>query len=184
MIIEYTNTIPPKTHSTISVAIVLATCAFFFIPTTLIILGYLSSRPTGNLISPLPQGVLSQQPTSTPIQPLPQTDQPVTETPVAQEVSNAPIIAAPGDETSTPETNIVPESSNNIIDKTASVSAGLAEITVSDQDIKTTSQIYLSPRSTDKTIYSVKSKQDGQMIIQVNTPSDTVRYIDYHIVNP
>ncbi len=180
MIIEFTNTIPPKTHSTISVAIVLATCAFFFVPTTLIVLGYLSSQPTGNLISPLPQGVVSdvgiQRDTPTP-----------TSTPPMAKATNestAPIIAAPGDSSASAETNVVPQSATNILDKTASVSAGLTEVTVKDADIKLTSQIYLSPRPGDKDIYSVKNKLEGQMVIVVNSPSDTLRYIDYHIVNP
>jgi len=60
VIIEYSNAKEPRNHTRLSVAIVVASCAFFFIPTTLIVLGYLASQPTGSLISPLPQGVLSQ----------------------------------------------------------------------------------------------------------------------------
>ncbi|OGD73550.1 hypothetical protein A3K29_05520 [Candidatus Collierbacteria bacterium RIFOXYB2_FULL_46_14] len=165
MIIEFTNAVPPKGHSAISVAIVVASCAFFFIPTSLIILGYLSSQPTGSLISPLPQGVLSQ----TPAQPSP---------------TITPLIAAPQETPASTESSVLPSSNSNITDKTATISAGLYEISVADPDIKTTSQIYLSPRDGDKSIYSVKSKQDGQMVISINSPSDTVRYVDYHIVNP
>lgn len=180
MIIEYSNAVPPKGQSVISVAIVVATCAFFFIPTSLIVLGYLSSQPTGTLISPLPQGTMSQAPmfpTATPT-PLAMT------TPAPAPTETAPLIAAPTDSTSSAESNINAEIANNIIDKSASISANLTEVSVTDTDIKTTSQVYLSPRPGDKAIYSVKSKQDGGMVLSVNTASDTVRYIDYHIVNP
>ncbi|NCP47021.1 hypothetical protein COY48_04500 [Candidatus Collierbacteria bacterium CG_4_10_14_0_8_um_filter_43_86] len=174
MIIEFTNTVPPKGHSAISVAIVVASCAFFFIPTTLIVLGYLSSQPTGSLISPLPQGILSQSPTPS-------------ATPIQQPINNhseLPLIAAPQEAPASTPSSVLPESANNIADKTATISASLTEVSVIDQDIKTTSQIYLTPRPDDQSIYSVKSKQEGQMSLSVNTPSDTVRYIDYYIVNP
>ncbi len=174
MIIEFSNAVPPKGHSAISVAIVVASCAFFFIPTTLIILGYLSSQPTGSLISPLPQGILSEvtvTPTTTPI---------VTPSPTQV----LPLIAAPNEATAPAQTNVVPEIAGNITDKTASVSAGQVEVSVSDPDIRAASQIYLTARPGDSSIYSVKTKQEGQMVISVNTPSESVRYIDYHIVNP
>ena len=180
MIIEFTNAVPPKGHSNISVAIVVASCAFFFIPTSLIVLGYLSSQPTGSLISPLPQGILSDvgtqrdTPTSTPA-------------PIQQPITNnseLPLIAAPQEAPISTQSSVLPESNSNITDKTATISAGLAEISVNDPEIKSTSQIYLTARPEDQAIYSVKSKQEGQMIISVNTISDVVRYIDYHIVNP
>ncbi|HCQ31743.1 TPA: hypothetical protein DIU27_05210 [Candidatus Collierbacteria bacterium] len=183
MIIEFTNAVPPKGHSTISVAIVVASCVFFFVPTTLIILGYLSSQPTGSLISPLPQGILSNVGANhdSPAQPTPSIS------PIQQPTTNnreLPLIAAPNESTVPAQTRVVPESASNITDKTATISAGLVEVSITDSDIKATSQIYLTPRSDDKSIYSVKSKQGGQMVISVNTPSDSVRYIDYHIVNP
>ena len=165
MIIEFTNAVPPKGHSAISVAIVVASCAFFFIPTSLIVLGYLSSQPTGSLISPLPQGVLSNQNTNP--------------SPTA-----TPLIAAPKDDDTSTKSSVLSESASNITDKTATISAGLSEVAVQDPDINVTSQIYLSSRPDDKSIYSVKSKQEGQMVITANTPFDTVRYVDYHIVNP
>lgn len=180
MIIEFTNVIPPKGHSSISVAIVVASCAFFFIPTSLIVLGYLSSRPTGTLVSPLPQGVLSEvkftpTPSAAPVEQI---------TPsVTPPVSDTPLIAAPN-ETTAADSTIVTASANNITDHTASVSAGLKEITVDNPEIRDDSQIYLSPRTDDKSIYSIKSKEAGKVIISVDTASDTVRYIDYHIVNP
>lgn len=168
MIIEFTNATPPKGHSTISVAIVVASCAFFFIPTTLIVLGYLSSQPTGSLISPLPQGIISASPNQ----------QPITNNP------ELPLVAAPNEATTPAQTTVVPESDNNITDKTATISAGLVEASVVDPEIKVTSQIYLTARPEDNSVYSVKSKEEGQMVISINTPSDIVRYIDYHIVNP
>lgn len=165
MIIEYSNAKETKSHTRLSVAIVVASCAFFFIPTTLIVLGYLASQPTGTLISPLPQGTLSQNiPEISPASP--------------------PIIAAPSDATSSSPKDISPISGSNITDKVATISAGLLEVSITDPDIKLESQIYLSPRPGDSTIYSVKSKADGQMVIEVNKLSDLVRSVDYHIVNP
>lgn len=163
MIIEYSNAKEAHSHTRLSVVIVVASCAFFFIPTTLIVLGYLASQPTGSLISPLPQGVLSQStPTPSPL----------------------PIIAAPNEATTSALRDISVKTNNNILDKTATVSAGLSEIIVTDPDIKLASQIYLSPRAQDITVYSVKSKEVGQMTIEVDKTSDTVRYVDYQVVNP
>lgn len=167
MIIEYSNAKEPKNHARLSVVIVVASCAFFFIPTTLIILGYLASQPTGTLISPLPQGVISDVGA--------QRDAPVPTT---------PLLAAPSDSTASADANISPVAGSNITDKTASISAGLTQVTVTDPDIKSVSQIYLSPKPEDEAIYSVKSKSEGLMVIEVNTPSDVVRYVDYHLINP
>lgn len=176
MIIEYSNAKEPKNHASLSVAIVVASCAFFFIPATLIVLGYLASQPTGTLISPLPQGILSQNtPTPSPIQEL------KTEN---QDLQSLPLIAAGNDSTSSAQKNISQVAGSNIIDKTASISASLTEVLIMDPDIKLASQIYLSPRLEDSSIYSVKSKAEGQMTVEVNKPSDMVRYVDYHIVNP
>jgi hypothetical protein len=170
MTIEFTNAVAPKAHSAIPVAIIVVSSIFFFIPTTLIILGYLSSQPTGSLISPLPQGVVSQaSPTPAP--------SPAT-------TSAEPIIAGPNESTAAAQTSVVPESESNITDKTATMSAGLIEVGVDDPEIKATSLIYLSPRPEDKSIYAVKSKEEGRMVISANMASDIVRYIDYHIVNP
>ena len=174
MIIESSNAKESKNHTGLSVMIVVASCIFFFIPTTLIVLGYLSSQPTGSLISPLPQGVLSQ------ITPTPS----VIQEELRTENRDLPIIAAPNDATASSPTNITPLAGSNIIDKTATISAGLTEATVTDPDIKSASQIYLSPKPGDESIYSVKSKSEGLMIIEVNSPSDIVRYIDYHLINP
>ncbi|KKT85415.1 MAG: hypothetical protein UW84_C0032G0002 [Candidatus Collierbacteria bacterium GW2011_GWA2_44_99] len=131
VIIESSNAKEPKNHTGLSVMIVVASCIFFFIPTTLIVLGYLSSQPTGSLISPLPQGVLSQ------ITPTPS----VIQEELRTENRDLPIIAAPNDATASSPTNITPLAGSNIIDKTATISAG-------------------------------------------NSPSDIVRYIDYHLINP
>lgn len=176
MIIEYSNAKEPKNHANLSVAIVVTSCAFFFIPTTLIVLGYLASQPTGTLVSPLPQGTLSEvlgtpSPSPTPLAITP------------QQTVSPPVVAAASDATSA-ATNLTQTAGSNIIDKTASISAGLVTTNVSDPDIKQTSQVYLSPRQGDTSVYSVKSKGEGKMQIEVNTPSDTLRYVDYHIVNP
>jgi hypothetical protein len=176
VIIEFSNTIEPKNHSAMAMAIVITACALFFIPTTLIVLGYYSSQPTGTLISPLPEGTLSQKtPTPTSIVPS------VTPTVVPD---NPPLIATDKTATSTANTEATSISGSNITDKVATISANTTETVVKDNFVVDTSQIYLSPRPGDKAIYSLRSKTMGQFIIAVNSASDTVRYIDYSIVNP
>jgi hypothetical protein len=189
--IEFTNAIEPRSHASVSVAIVVAACAFFFIPTTLIVLGYYTSQPTGSLISPLPQGILSNQTGSTtpvPTNSIAETS--LTRAPLPAEVvptatpENAPIIAAPNESTESAEITISPEIANNIIDRVATVPVGTTEELIEDVAIKSSSQIYLSPRMGDKAIYSVKSKEEGRFTITASPASDTIRYVDYQIVNP
>lgn len=176
MIIEYSNAIEPKNHSTMAMAIVITACAFFFIPTSLIILGYYSSQPTGTLVSPLPQGTLSQKPSPTPTQVVPS----VTPSIVPE---NQPIIAS--DNTATEAASkIVSEPGSNINSKVATIEIGTKESTINDPAVNENSAIYLSPRPGDKGLYSLKSKAVGQFTIGVGDISDIVRYIDYHIVNP
>ena len=179
MIIEFSNVIQPKNHSAIGVAIVVTACAFFFIPTTLIILGYYSTQPTGSLISPLPQGVLSEnQPTPEPTT----TAEPTVVPTVAPE--NKAIVAADNSATAAASAKVAPEAGSNIIDKVATVSAGLTETTVKDLEVNDNTQVYLSPRPEDKAVYSVRSKMKGEFVISVSNTSPTDRHIDYHLVNP
>lgn len=180
VIIEFTNAIAPRSHSSVSVAIVVAACAFFFIPTTLIVLGYYSSQPTGTLISPLPQGILSDESSQKIVSPTPAEIIPE----ITPATIEAPIIAAPNESTEAANTTVTPESTSNITDHTATISAAVTEQTILNKDVKSTSQIYLSSKEGDKSIYSVKSKSDGQFIIAADTASDIDRYVDYHIVNP
>lgn len=168
MIIEFQNTIEPKNHSAMAMAIVITACALFFIPTTLIVLGYYSSQPTGTLISPLPQGVLSESPSVTP----------------AVVPENQPIIAADNTATTAADTEVAPVSGSNIVDKVATIDPETTEVVVKDKEVSESSQIYLSPRPGDKAVYSLKSKAAGEFTISVAEASDTLRYIDYSIVNP
>lgn len=182
--IEFTNAIEPRSHASISVAIVVAASAFFFIPTTLIVLGYYSSQPTGTLISPLPAGILSDQRQTLPVASTPTDSPKVIQVTPSVVPANSPIIAAPNDSTASANAAVTPEISNNIIDHTASISAGLSEAEIINPDVRSSSQIYLSPKDGDKGIYSVKSKAEGRFVITANTISDVIRYLDYHIVNP
>jgi len=171
VIIEFQNTIEPKNHSAMAMAIVITACALFFIPTTLIVLGYYSSQPTGTLISPLPEVTLSQT------TPTPQ----VTPT-IAPD--NQPIIAADNAATKAADTQVAPVSGSNITDKVAVIEANTTENIIKDADVTEASQIYLSPRPGDKALYSLRSKATGKFTVVVAQASDTIRYIDYSIVNP
>jgi len=169
VIIEFSNTIEPKNHSTMAMAIVITACALFFIPTTLIILGYYSSQPTGTLISPIPQATLGETtPSVTP----------------AISPQNQPIIASDNPASQSATSEVIPVSGSNMTDKIATINPNTTEVTINDKEVTQNSQIYLSPRPEDKSLYSLKSKADGRFTITVGSSSDTVRYIDYHIVNP
>ena len=186
MIIEFQNTIAPKNHSTMAVAIVITACAFFFVPTTLIILGYYASQPTGTLISPLPQGILSEVPSLTPPAPIAESETPeiIPSITPTQVLDNQPIIAADNTATAAATANVAPVPGSNITDKVATIEPGTTETVVKDPDVTESTAIYLSPRPEDKAIYSVKSKGIGEFTIKVDGQSDIVRSIDYHLVNP
>lgn len=177
MIIEFQNTIEPKNHSAMAMAIVITACALFFIPTTLIVLGYYSSQPTGTLVSPLPQNVLSEQKTTEPVSDIPT----VTPTVVP---NNQPLIAADNTASESANSEVAPVSGSNIVDKVATIEANTTETVVKDPDVTEATQIYLSPRAGDKAIYSLRSKKAGEFTVVVAESSDTVRHIDYSIVNP
>lgn len=168
MIIEFQNTIEPKNHSAMAMAIVITACALFFIPTTLIVLGYYSSQPTGTLISPLPEVTLSQ----------------ATPTPQAPAPENQPIIASDNTATEAANAEVAPVPGSNIIDKVAIIEPNTTESIITDDEVTEATQIYLSPRPGDKALYSLRSKKAGEFTIAVAGASDAIRYIDYSIVNP
>lgn len=176
MIIEFCNTTEPRNHSKMAVAIVITASALFFIPTTLIILGYYSSQPTGTLVSPLPQTTLGQKTDPTP--------SPSEITPAETSTNNQPIIASDNPVSDSTDSELSANPGSNIIDKTATLPAGQSEIVIKDTSVTEASQIFLLPRAGDKNTYSLKSKQAGQFTIISGNQTDIVRYIDYSIVNP
>jgi hypothetical protein len=158
--IEFTNATPAKSQSNLSMALLVVSCLFFFIPATLIVLGYYSSLPTGSLVSPLPKGVMSST------------------APISQ--SEKPIIAAP----EAPTLSNTAQSASNATQKSVTLQALQSEITVTDPGILEASQIYLQNREGDKSLYALKSKSIGQFILVSTSISDTDRTVDYQIVNP
>lgn len=166
MTIEFCNARPEKNYSGASVALLVLSCAFFFIPTTLIVLGYYSTLPTGTLISPLPAGIISNSSSNYDLPNHPAT-QPILATPIESP-------------TATQSTTV----NSNLTTKSATLLSNQTEVIVTDPDILPTSQIYLSNRNEDKSIYTVKNKSAGQMIIMSTSTTDTERTVDYHIVNP
>lgn len=161
MTIEFTNATPAKQSSTVSNLLLGLSFVFLFAPITLIVLGYYSSLPTGTLISPIPQGVLSTAPTPTPKQ-------------------SSVVIANQATEVSTASAT----TQTNSQEKTITIAANNAEITVTDPAILESSQIYLTNKEGDKSLYSVKSKSIGQFVVVSNSVSSQDRLVDYHIVNP
>ncbi len=168
MIIEFSNVRPASNHSLATAVITVSVCIFFFVPVTLIVLGYYTSQPTGSLISPLPSGVISNQnPTSSP-------------TPSSQ-----PIIAAPNSATTSAEPEQpTSQTESNLKTKTAVIEPGTTETTITDPDITANSRIFLSAEPGDKAVYYIKSKTVGEFLLSVNEPSDSARVVDYHLVNP
>lgn len=161
MTIEFTNATPAKQSSTVSNLLLGLSFVFLFAPITLIVLGYYSSLPTGTLVSPIPQGVLSNVPT-------PSTTQPQA------------VIANQATETASASAT----TQTNSQEKSVTITANTAEITVTDPAVLESSQIYLTNKEGDKSLYSVKSKTVGQFVVVSNSISNQDRQVDYHIVNP
>lgn len=161
MTIEFTNATPAKQSSTVSNLLLGLSFVFLFAPITLIVLGYYSSLPTGTLISPIPQGVLSTAPTPAPKQ---------TDIVIANQATEVSTASA------TTQTNSQ--------EKTITITANNAEVIVTDPAVLESSQIYLTNKEGDKSLYSVKSKTVGQFIVVSNSVSSQDRLVDYHIVNP
>ncbi len=161
MTIEFTNATPAKQSSTVSNLLLGLSFVFLFAPITLIVLGYYSSLPTGTLISPIPQGVLSTAPSPTPKQ-------------------SDVVIANQATQTSSASAN----TQTNSQEKAIMIAANTQETTVTDPAVLDSSQIYLTNKEGDKSLYSVKSKSAGQFTIVSNSVSNQDRLVDYHIVNP
>lgn len=161
MTIEFTNATPSKQSSAVSNLLLGLSFVFLFAPITLIVLGYYSSLPTGTLVSPIPQGVLSTVPTPTPKQ-------------------SDIVIANQATEVSTASAS----TQTNSQEKTVTITANTAEITVTDPAVLESSQIYLTNKEGDKSLYSVKSKTAGQFTVVSNSITSDDRQVDYHIVNP
>ncbi|HEX9007875.1 MAG TPA: hypothetical protein VF837_01280 [Patescibacteria group bacterium] len=161
MVIEFSNVKTPA-HRTNAVTFALISATIFlFIPTSIVVLGYYSSQPTGNLISPLPQGVLSE------ISPTP--------------TDNLPIIAAPNDASMS---SISQTQQSNSSDHSVTLLANTPDVTVQNTTVTENSQILIVPKESDKSIYYVKSKASGSFVIATETPSNMDRVIDYQIVSP
>lgn len=161
MTIEFSNATPAKQNSTASNLLLGVSFVFLFAPISLIVLGYYKSLPTGSLISPIPQGVMSNQ-----------------TSPITQ--NTQPVIANPANN----QTQTEAKTNSNSEEKVATIAANTAEITIQDQSVLETSQIYLTNKEGDKSLYSVKSKSSGQFTIVSNSISNQDRQVDYHIVNP
>ena len=161
MTIEFTNATPAKQTSTLSNVLLGLSFVFLFAPITLIVLGYYSSLPTGTLVSPIPQGVLSTAPA-----------------PVAKQSDI--VIANQATEISTASAT----TQTNSQEKTITLIANTAEITINDSAVLESSQVYLTNKEGDKSLYSIKSKSAGQFTVVSNSIASDDRQVDYHIVNP
>lgn len=88
------------------------------------------------------------------------------------------IVAGPNDAT---QTSIITDQGSNSFKKTINLSAGLSELSVTDERVKENSFIYLIPNG--KAQLTVKSKATGTFVIQNLTPQSTNLSLDYWIIN-
>lgn len=88
------------------------------------------------------------------------------------------IVAGPNDAT---QTSVTTDQSSNSFKKTINLSAGLSELSVTDERVKENSFIYLIPNG--KSQLAVKSKATGTFVIENLTPQTTDLSLDYWIIN-
>jgi len=158
VVIEFTNLqdrhAPASSGST---AFVITAVIFILIPVAIVLIG-LSSQPTGNLLSPLPENVITEDtPTPSP---------------------NLPIIAS---DNSSTDSAIETESQSNSTGSTATLPALLTEVRVEDKQVSSNTPILIT---NNQGHFYIKSKGDGFFIIGSDTASDEDRIIDYQIVTP
>lgn len=88
------------------------------------------------------------------------------------------IVAGPNDATLS---SVTTDQGSNSFKKTINLSAGLSELSVTDERVKENSFIYLIPAS--KAQLTVKSKALGVFVIENLTPQTTDLTLDYWIIN-
>lgn len=88
------------------------------------------------------------------------------------------IVAGPNDAT---QSSVTTDQGSNSFKKTINLSAGLSELSVTDERVKENSFIYLIPGS--KAQLTVKSKALGVFVIENLTPLTTDLTLDYWIIN-
>jgi hypothetical protein len=166
VIIEYSNAPASRHNSPLGgLAFAVSGLVFLIVPIALMVIGYYSGRPTGTLLSPLPQSILSED-TPTPTRPI---------------TENLPLIAS--DNTST-DSAVTTVSNSNSSDGTATLKAGATEVKIESNKINSNSQILIIPKSQDSSVYFVKSKDTDFFILGSDKASNQDRLIDYQIVNP
>lgn len=122
-----------------------------------------NTKPTGSLLSPLPEGTITEQTIPTPV------------------ATSAAVIALPGDEKTTPsgESQIAASADKQII----SFPAKAKELAVTDPKVTDNSYIYLTPISaTNSTLY-VKSKGQGYFTVAIDSPADADLLLNYYVIS-
>lgn len=121
-----------------------------------------NTKPTGSLLSPLPEGTVAEE---------------ILPTSVA---TSTAIIALPRDEKATPsgESQIAASADKQII----SFPAKAKELAVTDPQVTDNSYIYLTPISaTNSTLY-VKSKGQGYFTVAIDSPADADLLLNYYVI--
>lgn len=157
MTIEYTNKINQKRSPFLRTILIVFTF-LLLIPTSLIFIGKQAKKdPTGDYLSPLPQGEITQKDTS----------------------SNL-TIASPEQEE---EISISTEGKSNAITITTTLPAGKTELEIINSQITPRSYIYIIPHTKINQTISATSKKEGSFTLTTNEPFDTDISLDYWIIN-
>ena len=171
MFIEYTNTIHPRKKRFFpTILIVLG--LLLLIPTTLILIGHQNKKdPTGNYLSPLPEGQLTQT-NSTSEETMTLTD--------LINLSQNLIVASPQQQNIS--TASAKNSSNtNIV--TITLPAGQTQLEITDPQITTNSYIYIIPQTKTNQVIYVSSRKEGSFTISTNKPFNYKIDLDYWVIN-
>jgi len=171
MFIEYTNNIHPhKKHFFPTVIIVLG--LLLLIPTTLILIGRQSKKdPTGNYLSPLPEGQLTQT--------NPTPEKTITLTDLINLSQNLIVASPQQQDTSTSSA----ENKSNTSVITITLPAGQTQLEITDPQATTNSYIYLIPQTKTNQVIYVSSRKDGSFTISTNKPFDNNISLDYWVIN-
>jgi len=165
MIIEHTNTIHHKKKSLLPTVLIILGF-LLLIPTTLIFIGKQNKKePTGNYLSPLPQGEITQTTTT----PSPQINTP-------QDIT----IASPQQENTA---SVSAENDSNATTTTVTLFAGQTQLEITNPQITPDSYIYIIPHTKTNQTISVSSKKEGSFILTTNKPFDTDISLDYLVIN-
>lgn len=121
-------------------------------------------KPTGSLLSPLPQGEISE---TTPV-------------PTA-DPSSLPIVAGANEVAATDSSKT--DTAANANRKLITLPTGMNELVVNDKEVSQNSYIYLTPISATNNPVYIKTKGEGYFTIATNKAPTADLLLEYYVVN-